>query len=101
MEAERWDVEVQPEIDQWLVENRTNLVAEITSLADRRGLEVEVLPAASQPGTKEIAMILFGSAAVIRALSPLILTVIKASFPQAVIIQQEKSKRKTLRITAE
>jgi hypothetical protein len=100
MEAEQWHVEVGAEIAQRLAENHTNLIAEITDLADRRGLRVEIAPGASQSGSKDVAMILFGSAAVIEALRPLILAAIKVYFPQATAVREEKGKTKKLKIKA-
>jgi hypothetical protein len=100
LELDSWEVEVAPEVSQWLGDNQTNLAAEIVSLADRRGLDVDVLPGSADSGRKDIAMILFASAAVIKALKPLIPAVIKTRFPEAVVIDGTKGGKRTLRVDA-
>jgi hypothetical protein len=100
MESETWEVEVALEIVQWLGENQTNLASEIVSLADRRGLEIDVLPGSADSGRKDVATILFASAAVIKALNPLILAIIKRRFPDAVVTDGKKGGKRTLRIDA-
>ncbi len=100
MESECLEVEVDSVIAQWLGESQTNLAFEIASLADRRGLDLDVSPASGDSGRKDVAMILFASAAVIKALNPLIMAVIKARFPKAVAVEGKKGGKTTLRIDA-
>jgi hypothetical protein len=96
VEAERWEIEVTPEVAEWLGGNQSNLAAEINSLADRRGLDVQVLPSGGGPGQRDVAAVLLATAAVIKALTPIVLALIKTRFPNAVVEEDHSGRRKKL-----
>jgi len=101
MQEEHWDIEVDSAIREWLAQNRSNLAAEITKLAGPRDLDVQVLPAAGDTGRKEIAAVLLATAAVIKALNPIILAMIKVRFPNAAIREEKGGRRSKLKIRSD
>jgi hypothetical protein len=93
MDQEVWELEVDRDIGEWLSKRDKNLPNELHELIVSRGWENEgkISDKPDQEGKREgVAAIILATAALVKALTPIITTFIRERFPNGTVTEHRR-----------
>jgi len=102
MDQEEWELEVDRDIGEWLSQSDRNLATELDDFIVDKGWENQgkISEGPGREGDREVATIILATAALVKALNPILIALIRERFPNGRVTEHRRPGGKhVLRVT--